>query len=49
MNPDAYNLHDTFERSFELMRQARETQKPKVATREVGTITSLSTGIARVA
>ncbi|MDD5471186.1 MAG: F0F1 ATP synthase subunit alpha, partial [Sideroxydans sp.] len=48
MNPSADNLQNTFERTFDLIRQVRETQQPRVATHEVGTITSLSTGIARV-
>ena len=41
-------LQDTFNRTFAGMRQARESFAPQLKPREVGTITSIATGIAKV-
>jgi F-type H+-transporting ATPase subunit alpha len=46
MEPD--NLQNIFDNAFEVMRQARESFAPELKPREVGTITSISTGIAKV-
>jgi F-type H+-transporting ATPase subunit alpha len=48
MNTPDDNLQSVFERTFADISQARETHTPQLITREVGTVTSLSTGIARV-
>jgi len=42
------NLQDTFGNSFAAIAQAREARAPQLELRETGTVTSLSTGIARV-
>ena len=42
------NLSDVFYRTFEELSQARESFTPELKLRETGTVTSLSTGIARV-
>jgi len=44
--PDA--LQTAFDRAFASLRQGREAFTPQLAPREVGTITRISTGIARV-
>jgi F-type H+-transporting ATPase subunit alpha len=46
MNPKS--LQDVFDHTFGAISKALDTHSPKLATRETGTITSLSTGIARV-
>jgi len=46
-SPD--NLQATFDDLFSEMRQARESFVPQLEPREVGTITSIATGIAKVA
>jgi len=46
-SPD--NLQATFDDLFSEMRQARESFVPQLRPREVGTITSIATGIAKVA
>jgi len=48
MSPPPDTLLSVFERAFAGLRQGRETFTPHLASREVGTIASLSTGIARV-
>jgi F-type H+-transporting ATPase subunit alpha len=45
---DTNSLQEVFDRTFEALRQAREAHVPQLETREIGTVTSLSTGIARV-
>jgi F-type H+/Na+-transporting ATPase subunit alpha len=45
---ESENLKDVFDRTFAGMRQARETFTPQLSPREVGTIASVSTGIAKV-
>lgn len=42
------SLQDVFDRAFAGMRQGREAFAPQFAPREVGTITSIATGIAKV-
>ena len=48
MNTDPKSLQQVFDSAFEGMRHARETFTPQLASREVGTITSIATGIAKV-
>src|SRR5471030_434284 len=48
MNTAPDNLEAVFNRAFARMSDAREAFAPRLAPREVGTITSVSTGIARV-
>ncbi|MHB8763148.1 MAG: alternate F1F0 ATPase, F1 subunit alpha [Deferrisomatales bacterium] len=48
MSPEPESLQDVFEQAFAGIRRVRETFAPRLAPREVGTITSVSTGIARV-
>src|SRR5471030_2776748 len=48
MNTAPDNLEAVFNRAFARMSDAREAFAPRLAAREVGTITSVSTGIARV-
>lgn len=48
MNKDAKNLQQVFDSAFAGMRHAREAFTPQLASREVGTITSIATGIAKV-
>jgi len=45
---EAENLKEVFDRTFAGMRQVRETFTPQLSPREVGTIASVSTGIAKV-
>lgn len=42
------SLQNTFDRAFSGMRQGRETFTPDLKSREIGTITSIATGIAKV-
>ncbi len=46
MEPES--LQEVFDRAFAGMRQARESLAPQLTPREVGTITSIATGIATV-
>jgi F-type H+/Na+-transporting ATPase subunit alpha len=46
---DSNNLKNVFDRTFSGLRQARESFVQKLTPREVGTITSIATGIAKVA
>lgn len=48
MNAAPDNLQSVFDRAFAGISQARETFAPQLTPREVGTITNVSTGIARV-
>ena len=48
MNMPDNTLRGVFDRTFAEIGQVRATYQPKLAPREVGTVTSLSTGIARV-
>ena len=48
MNARDEDLEGAFDRAFAGLEQARENHGPKLAPREVGTITALSTGIASV-
>ncbi|MBE0621450.1 MAG: alternate F1F0 ATPase, F1 subunit alpha [Burkholderiales bacterium] len=48
MSPDPESLQNVFDGAFTRMRQAREAYTPQLAPREVGTITSIATGIAKV-
>ena len=48
MNSEAESLQQVFDSAFAGMRQAREAFAPRLAPREVGTITSIATGIAKV-
>lgn len=48
MNARAEDLEGAFDRAFAGLERARENHGPKLAPREVGTITMLSTGIASV-
>jgi len=41
-------LHSVYERAFAGLRQAREAVRPPFAPREIGTVTTVSTGIAKV-
>jgi F-type H+/Na+-transporting ATPase subunit alpha len=48
MNREPENLASVFDGAFARMRQAREAFAPRLAPREVGTIASIATGIAKV-
>jgi F-type H+-transporting ATPase subunit alpha len=48
MNTAPESLQSVFDRTFAGIRQAREAFRPHLTLHEVGTITSVSTGIARV-
>lgn len=48
MNAPTENLTNVFDRAFDGIRIVRETFTPQLTPREVGVITSVSTGIARV-
>lgn len=48
MNLPAQSLQSTYDRTLAAIGQARAAQTPQLTAREVGTVTSLSTGIARV-
>ncbi len=48
MNLEPASLQSAFDNLFTGIAEARERFKPKLASREVGTITSISTGIAKV-
>jgi F-type H+-transporting ATPase subunit alpha len=48
MNTAPESLQSVFDRTFAGIRQAREAFRPQLTLHEVGTITSVSTGIARV-
>ena len=49
MTAEPENLQSVFDRTFAVMQQVREAFTPKLTPREVGTITSIATGIAKVA
>jgi F-type H+/Na+-transporting ATPase subunit alpha len=49
MNGHPENLQDVFDSAFSGIGRVREAFAPKLALREVGTITSIATGIAKVA
>ena len=49
MNMEARSLQNVIDQTFANISQAREARTPQLSPREVGTVTSLSTGIARVA
>lgn len=49
MTTASENLQSVFDRAFTDIRQARETFSPQLTPREVGVVTSVSTGIASVA
>jgi len=48
MNTDTNTLRTTFDQTLANIGKVRESQAPQLNPREVGTVTSLSTGIARV-
>ena len=48
MNPEPESLASIFDSAFARMSQAREVFAPQLAPREVGTIASIATGIAKV-
>jgi F-type H+-transporting ATPase subunit alpha len=48
MNMEAESLQNVFEKTFAGIDQAREAFTPQLTPREVGTITSVATGIAKV-
>jgi F-type H+-transporting ATPase subunit alpha len=48
MNMPADSLQSVFDRTFVAISHAREVYTPQLTPREVGTVTSVSTGIARV-
>ena len=48
MNPEPESLAGVFDSVFARMRQAREVFAPQLTPREVGTIASIATGIAKV-
>ena len=48
MNMVTQNLHDVFDSAFGQMARARRAWKPQLKLREIGTITSIASGIARV-
>src|SRR5665811_183776 len=48
MNTQPLGLQHVYDSAFAGMREAREGFKPQLAPREVGTITSIATGIAKV-
>ena len=45
---EAENLQNVFDSTFAGISKVREDYTPQLNTREIGTVTSLSTGIARV-
>jgi F-type H+/Na+-transporting ATPase subunit alpha len=49
MNSDPEDLQGVFDSMFAGMSQARQTLAPQLALREIGTVTSVATGIAKVA
>ena len=49
MTAEPENLQSVFDRTFAVMQQVREAFTPKLTPREVGRITSIATGIAKVA
>ena len=48
MTTEPENLQSVFDRTFAAMQQVREAFTPKLTPREVGRITSIATGIAKV-
>jgi F-type H+-transporting ATPase subunit alpha len=48
MSMDPESLQSAFDRAFAGIRQVRDAFKPQLKTQEVGTITSVATGIAMV-
>jgi F-type H+-transporting ATPase subunit alpha len=48
MSSDPENLQSVFDRTFAALGQAREAFTPQLARREVGVVTSIATGIAKV-
>jgi len=48
MTTEPENLQSVFDRTFAAMKQGREAFTPKLTPREVGRITSIATGIAKV-
>jgi F-type H+-transporting ATPase subunit alpha len=48
MNMEPTNLQTVFDSAFTAIEQVRETYTPQLTPREVGTITSIATGIAKV-
>jgi F-type H+-transporting ATPase subunit alpha len=48
MNMELESLQNDFDRAFAGLNQAREAFTPKLSLREVGTVTSVATGIAKV-
>ena len=48
MSTEPENLQSIFDRTFAGLGQVREAFTPQLAPREVGTITSIATGIAKV-
>ena len=48
MTAEPENLQSVFDRTFAAMKQVREAFTPKLTPREVGRITSIATGIAKV-
>jgi F-type H+-transporting ATPase subunit alpha len=48
MNKDPESLRDAFERAFADITQVRAAFTPQLQPREVGTITSIATGIAKI-
>src|SRR5271170_2800287 len=48
MNMETESLQSAFDSSFDSIRQARESFTPTLSPREVGTIMSIATGIAKV-
>ena len=48
MSPESYSLQAVFDRTFAAISQVREAFAPQLTPHEIGTITSISTGIARV-
>jgi len=48
MSAELESLHSVFDRTFAGIAQARKAFTPQLTTREVGTITSIATGIAKV-
>ncbi len=48
MNTEPERLQNIFDRTFAGIRQVREAFTPQLTPREVGTITSVTTGIAKI-
>ena len=48
MNTEPISLQDVFDSAFAGIAEAREAFTPRLTPREVGTITSIATGIAKV-